>query len=179
MLNTSYTITAEVEIPQGGAEGMIHTNGGRFGGYGFYLLKNKPVFTWNLLNVRRERWEGPELAPGKHAIEFDFKYDGGLRDTGIQQPERHRPQRHRRAQGRRPASDHAQDGAHGAADPAKGRGLRHRCGHRYALDDKDYQVPFALTAKLNKLTIKLDRPKLTPADEKKLMEAQEKASDRR
>src|SRR5262249_5560625 len=45
LLDASYTITAEVTIPEGGAEGMIHTNGGRFGGYGFYLLNGKPVFT--------------------------------------------------------------------------------------------------------------------------------------
>ncbi|HUY19450.1 MAG TPA: sulfatase-like hydrolase/transferase [Candidatus Binataceae bacterium] len=77
LLNTSYTITAEVEIPPGGAEGMIHTNGGRFGGYGMYLLKGKPVFVWNLLDLKRGRWEDPEaLSPGRHTIEFDFKYDG-------------------------------------------------------------------------------------------------------
>ena len=76
LLNTSYTITAEVDIPPGGAEGMLHTNGGRFGGYGFYLLKSKPVFTWNLVDLKRVRWEGPELAPGTHTLEFDFKYDG-------------------------------------------------------------------------------------------------------
>ena len=44
----SYTITAE-EVPQGGGEGMIVTMGGRFGGYGLYLLKGKPVFLYNLL----------------------------------------------------------------------------------------------------------------------------------
>src|SRR5262249_4623913 len=77
LLNTSYTITADIEVPQGGAEGMINTNGGRFGGYGFYLLKGKPVFLWNLVGLRRIRWEGPEaLSPGKHTLEFDFKYDG-------------------------------------------------------------------------------------------------------
>jgi hypothetical protein len=77
LLNTSYAITAEVEIPEGGAEGMIHTNGGRFGGYGLYLLKGKPVFLWNLLDVERTRWEAPEaLSRGKHTIAFDFKYDG-------------------------------------------------------------------------------------------------------
>jgi len=66
-----------VEIPPGGAEGMIHTNGGRFGGYGMYLLKGKPVFVWNLLDLKRVRWEDPEaLSPGRHTIEFDFKYDG-------------------------------------------------------------------------------------------------------
>jgi hypothetical protein len=58
LLNTSYTITAEITVPPGGAEGMIHTNGGRFGGYGLYLLKGKPVFLWNLLDLKRVRWEG-------------------------------------------------------------------------------------------------------------------------
>jgi hypothetical protein len=56
---------------------MILTSGGRFGGYGFYLLKGKPVFLWNLVDLKRIRWEGPEaLSPGKHIVEFDFKYDG-------------------------------------------------------------------------------------------------------
>jgi arylsulfatase len=73
----SYTVTAEVEIPQGGAEGMIVMQGGRFGGYGFYLLKGKPVYVWNLLDLKRVRWEGADaLTPGNHTLEFDFTYDG-------------------------------------------------------------------------------------------------------
>jgi len=77
VLNTSYTITADIEVPQAGAEGIIVTEGGRFGGYGMYLLKGKPVFLWNLLDLKRVRWEGTEaLTPGKHTIEYDFKYDG-------------------------------------------------------------------------------------------------------
>ena len=77
LLNTSYTITADIDVPQGGADGMIVTDGGRFGGYGMYLLKGKPVFLWNLLDLKRVRWEGADaLAPGKHTIEYDFKYDG-------------------------------------------------------------------------------------------------------
>ena len=77
LLNRSYTITAEVEIPQGGAEGMLVTDGGRFAGYGFYLLKGRPVFTWNLVGLERVKWQGKEaLAPGKHTLEFDWKYDG-------------------------------------------------------------------------------------------------------
>src|SRR5262249_13663078 len=56
VLNTSYTFTAEVEIPKGGAEGMLITQGGRFGGYGFYVLKGKPVFTWNLVDLKRVKW---------------------------------------------------------------------------------------------------------------------------
>src|SRR5262249_27332980 len=77
LLNTSYTITANIDVPQGGAEGMLVTAGGRFGGYGMYVLKGKPVFLWNLLDLKRVRWEGSEaLTPGKHTIEYDFKYDG-------------------------------------------------------------------------------------------------------
>ena len=55
LLNCSYTITADVKIPEGGAEGVILTSGGRFGGYGFYLLKGKPVFLWNLVDLKRIR----------------------------------------------------------------------------------------------------------------------------
>src|SRR6478672_13698093 len=87
LLNKSYTITAEVQIPQEGAEGMLATLGGRFGGYGLYLLKGKPVFLYNFLDLERFRWEGQQaLAPGKHRIVFDFTYDGpgfGKGGTGV------------------------------------------------------------------------------------------------
>jgi len=81
-LNKAYTITAEVEIPDGGAEGMIVTQGGRFGGYGLFLSKGefglnhgRVVFLYNLLDLKRTIWEGPELTAGKHTIVFDFKPD--------------------------------------------------------------------------------------------------------
>jgi hypothetical protein len=71
--NKSYTITAEVEIPEGGAEGMIVTEGGRFGGYGLFLSKGefgvgraRVVFLYNLLDLKRTMWEGPELEAGNH-----------------------------------------------------------------------------------------------------------------
>ena len=96
ILDKDYTITAEITVPKGGAEGMIATMGGRFGGYGLYLLKGKPVFVYNLLDLERYRWEGGvgaardllgrALAPGKHTIVFDFKYDGpgpGKGGTGV------------------------------------------------------------------------------------------------
>ena len=77
ILAKSFTITADIEVPEDGGLGMIVTDGGRFGGYGLYLLKGKPVFTYNLLALEKVRWEGDEaLAPGKHTLEFDFKYDG-------------------------------------------------------------------------------------------------------
>ena len=56
---------------------MIVTSGGRFAGFGMYLLKGKPVFLWNLLDLEHVKWEGPDaLTPGQHTIEFDSKYDG-------------------------------------------------------------------------------------------------------
>jgi arylsulfatase A-like enzyme len=93
-----YTITAEITVSKGGAEGMIVTMGGRFGGYGLFLQKGKPVFVYNLLDMERFRWEGGiggrigedffgrALAPGKHTLVFDFKYDGpgpGKGGTGV------------------------------------------------------------------------------------------------
>ncbi len=58
ILDKDYTITAEITVPEGGAEGMIVTFGGRFGGYGMFLQKGKPVFVYNLLDLERFRWEG-------------------------------------------------------------------------------------------------------------------------
>jgi arylsulfatase len=58
ILAKDYTITAEITVPEGGAEGMIVTFGGRFGGYGLFLQQGKPVFLYNLLNLKRYRWEG-------------------------------------------------------------------------------------------------------------------------
>ena len=77
LLNTSYTITADIDVPEGGGEGVIVTQGGRFGGYGLYLMKGKPVFTWNLLDLKRVKWQASDaLSPGKHTLVYDFKYDG-------------------------------------------------------------------------------------------------------
>ena len=92
ILDRDYTITADVTVPEGGAEGMIVTLGGRFGGYGLYRLHGKPVFDYNFLDLKQTRWEGGvtgedlftrPLAPGEHHIVFDFKYDGpGLAKGG-------------------------------------------------------------------------------------------------
>ena len=56
VLNRSFTITAEVEVPEGGGDGMLVTEGGRWGGYGLYLLKGRPVFDYNLLMLLQARW---------------------------------------------------------------------------------------------------------------------------
>jgi arylsulfatase len=179
LLNTSYTITAAIEVPEGGAEGMILTSGGRFAGYGFYLLDGRPVFLWNLVNLRRIKWEGKEaLKPGKHTLEFDFDYDGlgfgtlaynsmsgiGRSGTGTlkvngkvvdtKKMERTLP-------------------IILAWDEAFDIGSDTLTG----VNDEDYQPPFPLTAKLDRLTIKIDRPKLSEKDIQTLENSQAEAVD--
>jgi arylsulfatase len=174
LLNTSYDFQAEVEIPQGGAEGMIVTQGGRFGGYGFYLLKGKPVFLWNLVDLKRIRWQGSEaLSPGKHVLEFAFKYEGlgiatlafnnisgiGRSGTGVLKVDGKEVAR-QTMERTLPLILQWDENFDVGADTGT------------PVEDKDYQVPFRFTGKLDKLTLTIDRPKLSPEDEKRLMEAQ-------
>jgi hypothetical protein len=174
ILNTSYTITAEVEIPPGGAEGILLTEGGRFGGFGFYLLNGKPVFLWNLVDLERLRWEGPEaLAPGKHTLEFDFKYDGlgfatlafnslsgiGQGGTGVLKVDGQAVATRKMAH-TVPLILQWDETFDVGADTGT------------PVDDQDYQVPFAFTGELTRLTLSIDRPMLTPEDEQRLMAAQ-------
>jgi arylsulfatase len=51
--NRSHTITADVEIPQGGANGVILAQGGRFGGWSLYLKDGKPTYTYNFVGLQR------------------------------------------------------------------------------------------------------------------------------
>jgi arylsulfatase A-like enzyme len=156
ILNKSYTITADVDIPSKNAEGMIVTQGGRMGGYGLYVLKGKPVFVYDNLDIERFRWQSEsELTPGKHSIVFDFKYDGGgLGKGGVG---------HLIVDGREVATrqiahtipftlmwDETFDVGVDTGTP---------------IDDKDYQVPFRFTGKLNNLKVELRPAVLSTKDE--------------
>ena len=174
ILNSSYTITADIEVPKGGAEGMILTSGGRFAGYGFYLLKGKPVFLWNMIDLERIKWEGAEvLAPGKHTVEFDFKYDGLGAGTLLYN--------NMSGLGRPGTGTLKVDGK--VVDTKKREKSLPMMRQWYesfdigsdtltGVNDADYQPPFTFTGKLNKLSLKIDRPQLSPADIKKLEQAQ-------
>ena len=178
LLNTSYTITADITVPKGGAEGMIVTSGGRFAGYGFYLLKGKPVFLWNLLDLERIKWEGPEaLTPGQHTLEFDFKYEGlgdgtmafnnfsgiGRPGTGVLKVDG-KVVATKRMEKTVPIILQWDESFDIGSDTITG------------VNDADYKPPFPLTAKFNKMTIKMDRPQLSPADIKKLEEGMKKVA---
>ena len=179
LLDTSYTLTADITVPQGGAQGMIATSGGRFGGWGFYLLKSKPVFCWNLLDLAWEKWVAPEaLTPGQHTIEFDFKYDGlgvatlafnnfsgiGKGGTGTLKVDG-KVVATQRMEKTIPMILQWDESFDIGQDTITG------------VNDADYLPPFPLTAKFNKLTIKIDRPQLSPSDIQKLKAAAAAASD--
>jgi len=76
--NRTHTITAEVEIPAGGANGVILAQAGRFGGWSLYLKDGKPVYTYNFLGMKRFTVAATDPVPsGKATIVFEFTYDGG------------------------------------------------------------------------------------------------------
>jgi len=175
ILDRDYTITAEISVPKGGAEGMIATLGGRFGGYGLYLLKGKPVFVYNLLDLERYRWEGGvgesdwlggALKPGKHTIVFDFKYAGpgpGKGGTGVL----------------------SVDGK-----PLARKTIPHTIPLVMSIDetfdvgidtrspvDDSYKLPFRFTGKIDKLTFNLGREQITAEEREALQKALAKARD--
>lgn len=76
--NRSSKITAEVEIPAGGASGAILSQGGRFGGWALYVKDSKPAYTYNFLGLARYTVAGPDALPtGAATVTLDFAYDGG------------------------------------------------------------------------------------------------------
>ena len=76
--NRSHTITAEVEIPKNGANGVILAQAGRFGGWSLYLKDGKPTYTYNWLGLQRYTVAATQAVPaGKATIRFEFAYDGG------------------------------------------------------------------------------------------------------
>jgi hypothetical protein len=134
------------------------------------------VFNWNLLNLEWVKWQGPEaLAPGRHTIEFDFKYDGlgvgtmafnnfsgiGRTGTGTLKVDG-KVVDTKKMERTIPIILQWDESFDIGSDTITG------------IDDADYKPPFPLTAKFNKLTIKIDRPQLSPEDIKKLKEGMKK-----
>jgi hypothetical protein len=167
VLGRSFTITAQITVPDGSAEGMLVTDGGEAGGYGLYLLNGKPVFTYNYLGLERFRWEGPVLTPGKHTVVFDFTYDGPgvakggtgvLRVDGTDVDTKRIP--------------------HTIAflitlDETFDLGVDTRTG----VNDADYHVPFRFTGTIDKLTVKPGPEQFTEGDRQIIRHALDAAKD--
>jgi arylsulfatase A-like enzyme len=155
ILNKSYTIWADVDIPKGGAEGMIVTEGGRFGGYGLFLSKGefgvgrgKVVFLYNLLDLKRTTWEGPELDAGKHTIVFDFKSAApglGKGGTGVLYVD-----------GKEVARNSLEHTTPITFPEDETFDVGQDTRTPLALIEYRYDVPFKFTGKIDKLTFKLE-----------------------
>jgi arylsulfatase len=167
--NKSFTITAEVEIPEGGAEGVLVTQGGRFGGWGLLVMNGKPEFDYAFSNQPQHKYRiasGEKLTTGKHTLKFDFKYDGpgmGKGGTGTLSV--------------------------GGKQVAEGT-IERTIPIRISLDEtfdvgedtgtpvvEDYveKMPFKFTGKLKKVVVELGKSGLTASDEMKLEELNKKA----
>ena len=140
---------------------MLVTDGGRYGGYGFYLLKGRPVFTWNYVQLERVKWQGKQaLTPGKHTLVFDWKYDGpgmGKSGTGTLSVDG------------QVLDSHPMNKSLGIVLPWTDT-FDVGIDTGTPVDDKDYAVPFKFTGKINKLTIKVGPNELAPEEKEKISE---------
>ena len=76
--NKSHAVTAEVTVPDGGAEGVIVAQGGAFAGWSLYVKDGRPKYCYNLFGIQRFYVEGDtEVPPGTHQVRMEFAYDGG------------------------------------------------------------------------------------------------------
>ncbi len=167
-IGRSYSITADVDVPQGGGNGMLATIGGRWGGWGLYIVNGKPIFDYNMLILAHYRWVGEEaLTPGKHTIVFDYTYDGpGIAKggSGVLKVDGKVV-----ATGKQPNSVAFLQ----VADETFDVGI----DLRTEINAKDYQVPFAFNGKINKLTVKLGPPQILTPEQQKAMAAAVRKKD--
>ena len=76
--NRSHAITAEVSVPQGGANGVIISQGGAFGGFALYANEGRPAYCYNLFGLQQFKVYSDEPIPaGEHQVRMEFAYDGG------------------------------------------------------------------------------------------------------
>lgn len=168
ILGRSYTITSEVTVPKGGGNGMIATAGGRFGGWGMYILNGIPVFNYNMLGLAQYRWAGKApLTEGKHTIIYDYVYDGPgiakggtgtLKVDGVTVDTHTQPNSIAFIQVMDETFDVGKD-------------------TRTEINAKDYTLPFDFTGTIDNLTIKLGATQFTPAEQNKIKNAHNKAND--
>ena len=76
--NKSHAVTAQVQVPDGGANGVIIAQGGAFGGWSLYVTDGKPAYCYNLMGLRRFKIYGDATIPsGDRQVRMEFAYDGG------------------------------------------------------------------------------------------------------
>ena len=155
MKNRSHTITANVEIPKGGANGVILAQAGRFGGWSLYMKGGKPIYTYNFLGRERYTIASKQALPaGKATIVFDFVYDGGGVGKG----------------GAATMSVNGKPVATGRIDRTQCCAFSADEGADVGVDEgtpvtEDYKSPFKFTGKIAGVTIELKETKKADLDE--------------
>ena len=156
--NKSWTVAAEVDIPQKGASGVLATIGGRFGGWGLWLDESKPQFAYALSNQPNHKFRlasNEPLAPGHHVVRLAFKYDGGGVGKGgiatlLQVAQVSIPQ----TLPARFSLDETFDVGADTGTPI--------------VEDYADKMPYEFTGTLNKLAVVLEPEKLSPEEQEKL-----------
>jgi arylsulfatase len=76
--NKSHSVSAQLQVPEGGVDGVIISQGGEFAGWSLYVTKGRPKYCYNLFGLQRFYVEGAtEIPPGAHQVRMEFVYDGG------------------------------------------------------------------------------------------------------
>jgi arylsulfatase len=76
--NKSHAVTAQIEVSDDNASGVMVAQGGSFGGWSLYAKAGKPVYCYNLFGLQQFKIEGEQIIPpGEHQVRMEFAYDGG------------------------------------------------------------------------------------------------------
>ncbi len=164
--NKSFSITADIVIPKGGAQGVVLTQGGLSAGYALMFKEGKPIFHYNVANIAHFTISGKDaLAAGKHTVVFDFKYDGGgIGKGGMATLSVDSKQV---AQGRIAATVPARFSFDETFDVGEDTGTP---------VSLDYDVPFKFTGTIEKVVVRLGESKMSAEDQKKLEETEREAA---
>jgi len=166
--NKSFTVTAEVEIPTSGADGVLVTQGGRFGGWGLLLRDGKPEFDYAYSNQQQHKYRVAsiaKLAAGAHTIKFDFTYDGpgfGKSGTGTLSVDGKQV-----AQGKIERTIPLRFSLDETLDVGEDTGTP-------VVEDYVNKMPFKFTGVLKKVVIEPGKSGLTASDEKEIEVANKK-----
>lgn len=145
--NKSHSITVDIEIGEGSNDGMLVTQGGRFGGWGLYVLDGKPQYVYNVANLERYRIASSvKLTPGTHTIRYEFVYDGGGPGKGgtgtlLVDGKQVASGKIKRTMGYRISLDETFDIGSDAGEPVS----------------EDYHVPFNFAGDLKKVEVRLSK----------------------
>jgi arylsulfatase len=153
--NRSHSITAEVQIPKTGANGVILAQAGRFGGWSLYVKDGKPTYTYNWLGLQRYTVAAKQaLPPGKVTLRFEFAYDGGGVGMG----------------GTGTLFVNGQNVGSGRIDRTQCCAFSADEGADVGADEgtpvtEAYKVPFRFTGKIDKVTIEMQEMKKADRDD--------------